>query len=63
MDKAIHYFAEAVEGGFAKSQCLLAEMYEKGNGVSKDIEKAKYWYQKAAEQGDEIATKRLKMLK
>jgi TPR repeat protein len=29
-----------------------------GNGVKKDVEKAKHWYTEAAEQGHEDAVKR-----
>jgi len=35
----------------AKEQFALGEKYEEGDGVSKDLKKAAYWYTKAAEQG------------
>ncbi len=37
--------------GFAKAQYNLGVMYEKGNGVEKNLKKAKKWFQFAAEQG------------
>ena len=40
--------------------CNLGHAYVNGNGVKKDVEKAKHWYTKAAEQGYENAVKRLK---
>lgn len=35
----------------APSQFKLATLYDEGQGVEKDITKARYWYGKAAEQG------------
>jgi hypothetical protein len=35
----------------ANEQFELGKKYEEGDGVPKDLEKAKYWYTKAAEQG------------
>ena len=37
-------------------------MYERGNGVEQDYEKAVYWYSKSAEQGDADACEALAML-
>ena len=37
--------------GFAKAQYNLGVMYEKGKGVEKNLNKAKKWFQFAAEQG------------
>ena len=34
-------------------QVYLADMYEFGKGVAKDLEQAEFWFQKAADQGDE----------
>ncbi|MGI6087105.1 MAG: SEL1-like repeat protein [Kiritimatiellia bacterium] len=42
------------------SACLaLAEIYEKGDGVPADIEKAIYWYQEAGKMGNAVAALRL----
>ena len=54
--------------GFSKAQYSLGMMYEKGKGVDKDSDKAKKWFQFAADQGlakaqekiDFISEKRLK---
>jgi TPR repeat protein len=40
----------------------LGGMYEHGYGVAKDLEKAIYWYCKAAALGDDDAKKDLKRL-
>ena len=37
-------------------------MYEKGEGVSKDVAEAIKWYRKAAKQGHEIAKDNLRRL-
>ena len=53
---AADYFTIAAQNGYNLAQYALGECYEKGIGVNEvDIEKAKYWYRKAAEQGDEEA--------
>lgn len=38
---------EAAKAGNALAQKRLAEMYEKGIGTKKDLERAKYWDDKA----------------
>ncbi len=37
------------------AQYNLAILYEDGEGTEKNLEKAFYWYQKAAENGDSMA--------
>jgi len=37
------------------SQNNLATLYENGEGVEKNLEKAVYWYNKSTEKGNEIA--------
>jgi hypothetical protein len=37
------------------AQSMLGMMYERGEGVRRDLEQAAKWYRKAAEQGDVIA--------
>ncbi len=34
---------------------MLAKFYENGDGIEKNLEKAFYWYQKAAENGCGLA--------
>lgn len=60
---AVDYFTIAAQNGYNLAQYALGECYEKGIGVNEvDIEKAKYWYRKAAEQGDEEAIASLERL-
>lgn len=55
-EKAIEWFEKAAEQNMTDSQYLLGLFYESGEGTVKpDFEKAKYWYTKAAENGDEDA--------
>jgi len=42
---------EAAELGSPEAQHEMAKLYERGEGVQQDINKAITWYQKAAEQG------------
>jgi len=48
---ALNLFQEASNKGDASAQYFLGVMYEKGDGVSQDLEKQNFWYQKAANQG------------
>ena len=47
--------------GFSKAQYSLGVMYEKGKGVNKDSEKAKKWFQFAANQGLAKAQKKINL--
>ena len=47
----MRWYEEAVEAGSATAMFLLAEMYEKGEYVEKDLDKAKELYLMAAENG------------
>src|SRR6266568_1498830 len=49
--KAVYWFRKAAEQGLAEAQYLLAECYQRGDGVAKDAAEAARWYRKAAEQG------------
>jgi len=44
------------------AQYVLGEYYEQGKGTEKDMDEAKKWYSKAAEQGYEPAKEALKRL-
>ena len=44
------------------AQYNLAFMYENGEGIIKDIDKAIYWYEKSAKQGDQDAQAKLEKL-
>lgn len=50
----------AASNGFADGQFSLARCYEHGIGVEKDLQKAKQYYEKEAENGSNEAAKRLK---
>jgi hypothetical protein len=49
--RARRYLTPLAQKGHAKSQTLLAMMYETGAGVKKNSQKAAGWYEKAANQG------------
>ena len=42
----------AANGGDQQAQRLMGKLYENGVGVSKSLELAIFWYQKAGETGD-----------
>jgi DNA-directed RNA polymerase subunit RPC12/RpoP len=47
------------DGGDARAQNLLGEMYSKGTGASQDYKEAAKWYRQAAGQGHAVAQKHL----
>jgi TPR repeat protein len=53
---------KAAAQGNAEAAYLLGACYDKGWGVDSDIETAKEWYQKAADNGDEDAKAALSRL-
>lgn len=57
MAKAISYFEKAASQGNAFAQCRLGSIYLWGKGGEKDIKLGKEWLNKAANQGNEYATK------
>ncbi|MBR4195214.1 MAG: sel1 repeat family protein [Synergistaceae bacterium] len=57
--KAAELFTIAAENGHSEAQRLLGHCYRYGYGVSKDLQKARYWYQQAANQGDRDARQQL----
>lgn len=59
VEKAVYFFRNAAEQGYATAQLNLGICYYKGQGVAKDLEQAAYWYRKAAEQGDAFAQRSL----
>ena len=56
---AFRLFKKAAEQGQANAQYNLGLMYYNGEGVTRDLKQAVYWYQKAAEQGDASAQNNL----
>ena len=51
-EEAARWFALAASTGLAPAQYRLAVLYERGDGIAKDIGMAKSWYQRAAEKGN-----------
>jgi TPR repeat protein len=60
--KYAQWMQKAADLGHVGAQYALGRMYEKGDAVPQNIEQAKYWYQKAAAQGDAMGTSALKRL-
>jgi TPR repeat protein len=55
-------YRKTADQGDPAAQRNLGVLYESGWGVTKDIEQARLWYQKAANQGDALATMAIKRL-
>ena len=53
--RALPYYRQAAEKGYADAQVQLAELYDAGDGVPRDMDAAIRWYEKAAKQGHEEA--------
>ena len=49
--QAVSWYRKAADQGYARAQCNLGVMYEKGRGVERDDARAVSWYRKAADQG------------
>ena len=47
------------EQGNSTAQASLGALYEGGEGVAKDLEKARYWYEQSAQQGNDNGQYRL----
>ena len=58
--KGIELLAKSAEAGNADAQAMLASAYTLGEGVPKDMAKAKQLFEKAAAQGHEKANQALK---
>jgi len=54
-----HWTLKAAENGHPYSQFYLGTMYENGIVVEQNSEKANEWYQKAANNGFQLAQKKL----
>jgi len=53
---------KAADGGDESAYYFVGIAYEKGLGVTKDINKAKKWFELSASHGDILAKGRLKQL-
>ncbi len=51
--KAFELYQKAANLEHSMAQYNLAYMYENGDGIMKDIDKALYWYNKSAKQGNQ----------
>ena len=61
-EKILGEFIPKAESGDAQAACQLGMWFQHGeNGITKNIEKAIYWYQKAAMQGNQAALTFLNM--
>lgn len=60
--QAYQRFKKSASKGWEWSQEQLGQMYEKGEGVAKDLKKASYWYTKAADKGLPFAQQKLQEL-
>ena len=58
-EKVFFYFKKYTDMGGKKAYGMLGFMYYQGIGTEKDIEKGKYYYRKAAENGDIEAKRNL----
>ena len=54
-EHAMQLLQEAASMGDQKAQCILGVTYQLGDSLPKDLEKAIFWYQQAAEQGNVTA--------
>lgn len=59
LEIAVNYLNQAANKGIAEAQTRLGLMYEDGEYLGKNIPAALFWYQKAAEQHDLTALRRL----
>lgn len=55
--------ADAVDKGSGEAMRMVGDMYFNGRGVDKDLDKAAFWYDKAAELGVHGAVEKLKEAK
>ena len=61
-ERAEPFIRKAAEQGLAGAQCNLEWMYEYGRGVPRNLNEARKWFQKAADQGQEDAKEALQRL-
>jgi len=55
--KAVKWYRKLAQRGYANAQYNLGVMYQHGEGVTKDMAKAKYWIKKAYESDDSEASR------
>jgi hypothetical protein len=62
MNAALSYNLDLASKGDDYGQYRMGQRYRDGDGVPKDLQKARQWFAKAAAQGDKIAAKELAQL-
>ncbi len=60
---AAHLMEEAAQAGVAQAQFFIGNAYRQGQGVTKDLERAVYWWARAAELGQHKAAEALSHLR
>ena len=58
-EEAFRYYALAADQGYTDAELNLGCCYRDGEGTEVDLGKARYWFERAAAKGDEIATRNL----
>ena len=58
-----YWLSLAADGNDVLGRRNLAECYEKGYGTPANVDKAIYWYEQAAKQGNQEAKNALKRLR
>jgi TPR repeat protein len=54
-ERIFNSYLEQAQHGDANAQFIVASRYENGKGISKDLQKAYYWFEKAAKNGQPLA--------
>ena len=62
-EKSIEWLIKAGENGHFKAQFNLGSMYFMGEELPKDLEKALYWFEKAAALGNSHAKNNVEVIK
>jgi len=60
--KAVYWYNQSAVQGYALAQFNIGVAFEKGRGISRNLQEAYKWYRKAAEQGNPKAAFNLGML-
>lgn len=63
LSKAFQLCLDAAKKGLPEAMCRVGMYFENGTGTYKDTQQAIYWYNEAAQRGNELAKRNLKYLK
>ena len=50
-ERALFWYSQSAEGGYAQAQFILGTLYERGTGTDRSYKKAADWYSRATENG------------